>query len=218
MQNRLVAIVAFASCCWPVVGVAQHIQRTGGDPTLVLPPAMKAALVSFDPTFRPWTLRDYLPEVWRRPCRPTPGCELYLYRLTPRQAPFAVIGDFNGDHVLDVVVDGESGGAARRIVVLSHGRRFVASEPQRAGTTPEPLPPGVVGPEAPEAPLAAVAAPPQRPFESWIQLVRRGKHESGYEERPLILKTDAILTIIWDKSAYIDYLQGGVWHQYFISD
>ena len=75
---------------------AQQIEMRKGEPVLVLPPEMTRALERFDSAFRPRRLKDYPPSMWRRPCRPMPACLPYLYKPNTREAPFAVVGDFNG--------------------------------------------------------------------------------------------------------------------------
>jgi hypothetical protein len=181
---------------WPGVSGAQQIQRNSDRPTLVLTAAMKAALQSFDPEFKVRTLQQYPEFLWRRPCRPMPSCAEQLYRITGRQAPFAVVGDFNGDRILDVVVDGDNAKGGRRIALLSRGREFVPSE---------------LG-----ASLPRVSS--DGPFDYWLLLVRPGKHDSGYEDAPLILKTDAFLDVYNEKGASIHYFRDGDWHVYTVSD
>src|SRR5690349_10360162 len=66
----------------------------GGEYLLVMPEALKAAIAAYDPTFVQWKESDFLPTVRKS------------YPYSGRQAPFAVVGDFNGDGRTDVIVQG----------------------------------------------------------------------------------------------------------------
>src|SRR5919197_5021041 len=61
-----------------------EFQRTEDGVQLHVPGATFRALQAAAPGFRPWRLSDYAPEVRSR------------YTFTMRQAPWAVIGDFDG--------------------------------------------------------------------------------------------------------------------------
>jgi hypothetical protein len=177
---------------------AQRIERVRGEPTLVLPPAMKTALNRILPNFRVRQLREYPEYLWKSSCN---GCEPYWYRFNTRSAPFAVIGDFNGDQVLDVVVDGDTPqGAGRRAAILSSGGAYKASIIASLGDTPPPD-----GRER------------WTPGEG-LRLIKKGVHESGYESRPLRLTTDAFEVSIFEKAAYIVYLRNGRWNEYITGD
>jgi hypothetical protein len=81
----------------------------------------------------------------------------------------------------------------RRIALLSRGREFVPSE-------------------------LGSSSPSDGPFDYWLLLVRPGKHDSGYEDAPLVLKTDAFLNVYDEKGASIRYFPDGDWHVYAVSD
>src|SRR5438093_9957028 len=112
---------------------APHIEARSGEPVLVLTAAMNAALRAFDPDFTVRRLSDYPPYMWRPGCTWSPECARALYRLKPREAPFAVVGDFNGDGILDAVIDGDNGRSGRRVVLLSNGQLFSSSEVDSLG-------------------------------------------------------------------------------------
>lgn len=63
---------------------------------LRLPSALRHALAEAAPGFRPLTMADFSKDVRRS------------YRVTKSQAPWAVIGDFDGDGFCDLIVDGRT--------------------------------------------------------------------------------------------------------------
>lgn len=77
--------------------------------------AVEGALVKVDPQFQMFTPQDYLPSV-RLAFTSGPGDE----------TPMAVVGDFNGDRLPDVVVMGRARGERLVYAVLSHKNGYVA--------------------------------------------------------------------------------------------
>ena len=75
---------------------------------LDLPPAMEDALDRYNRDFEPWTVQDYR--------------GLSAYEPSPRQVPWAVIGDFNGDGRPDLAVAGRTDRDVVVVFVLSTGR------------------------------------------------------------------------------------------------
>jgi hypothetical protein len=118
------ASLSFALLAFPSLSIAQRIERRGADAILVLPRAMQAALHAFDSTFAPRRLSDYAPWHYYYPCPAPPDCPKPWYQITDRQALFAAAGDFNGDKILDVVLDGDNGREGARLVIMSDGSRF----------------------------------------------------------------------------------------------
>jgi hypothetical protein len=66
-----------------------RIKRAGKDYERWLPPATKAAIERTVPGFKPWGFDHYDSDVQQ------------FYIMTMREAPWAVVGDFNGDGVDD---------------------------------------------------------------------------------------------------------------------
>jgi hypothetical protein len=88
------------------------IYRAGdGEWRLDLPTAMEDALDRASRGFDPWTAQDYRPS------------EVEGYSPSPRQTPWAVIGDFNGDGRMDVAVAGRDDRDALVLIVLSTGQK-----------------------------------------------------------------------------------------------
>lgn len=92
---------------------------------LDLAPEVEDALDRFDRDFEPWDARFYasLPDG---------------YEPSPRQVPWAVIGDFNADGRTDVALAGRDDRDALVILVLSTGRsRYRAIEAERDPLDPD---------------------------------------------------------------------------------
>lgn len=87
-----------------------------GQYTVILPEPMKAALRQYDPSFTPFTYRDYHPDIFQ------------TYDFNKKQSLFAVIGDFNGDGIQDVALHGRSQGRTVIVCILSKEGKFEALE------------------------------------------------------------------------------------------
>jgi hypothetical protein len=91
---------------------------------LDLPPAMEDALDRYNRDFEPWTIDDYRGTL--------------EYEPSPRQVPWAVIGDFNGDGRADLAVAGRTDRDIVVAFVLSSGRsRYRAVEAEREPYDPD---------------------------------------------------------------------------------
>jgi hypothetical protein len=184
---------------WQAVGAAPpHIEGRSGEPILVLPAPMEAALNNFDPEFKIRRLTDYPPYMWRSGCTWSPDCGRNLYRLRPREAPFAVVGDFNGDGILDAVMDGNSGQTGRRIVLLSSGQRFSASEIDVLGPVPST-----------DIEFYRSKQGAGRDWELGIDvglsLAKPATYRAPYEPQPLVLTTDGFVVSYFEKAATLYY-------------
>jgi hypothetical protein len=181
MVRSIAAIVAVA-LSQVVTTRVPRIDTKGPEPVLVLPDAMAQALKTFDPDFKPRRFADY--PSWIRQDKA---------KLSAVQAPFAVVGDFNGDKVLDVVIDGDDRVSGRRLVILSSGAAFQVTEVDKERRTPGEVRVG-------------------------LTLVRPGVVRSPHESKPLRLQTDAFEVDYYETSAKVVYLTGGTWHEYWTSD
>ena len=110
----------------PVDDVRSTLTRDrAGAWRLDLAPEVEDALDRYDRDFEPWDARFYaaLPDG---------------YEPSPRQVPWAVIGDFNGDGRTDVALAGRDDRDALVLVVLSTGRsRYRAVEADREPLDPD---------------------------------------------------------------------------------
>jgi len=110
----------------PVDDVRSTLTRDrSGAWRLDLAPEVEDALDRYDRDFEPWDARFYeaLPDG---------------YEPSPRQVPWAVIGDFNGDGRTDVALAGRDDRDALVLVVLSTGRsRYRTLEADREPVDPD---------------------------------------------------------------------------------
>jgi pimeloyl-ACP methyl ester carboxylesterase len=102
--------------------VGPRIEGVGSQSQLVMPPAMHTALKQFDSSFVPFTGYDY----------PKPET---VAGVSAEQAPFAIVADFNGDGIPDVMVDGRSAAGGRRICLLSRFGHYTVLEIERFDAT-----------------------------------------------------------------------------------
>ena len=86
---------------------------------LILPPRFEAALARYDPAFRRWQDSEFIPSVR----------EAYSY--SRRQAPFAVVGDFNSDGVLDAALLGKTGSERVLLALVDTAGSVRVSELER---------------------------------------------------------------------------------------
>jgi hypothetical protein len=160
-----------------------------GEPRIVVPQAYAAALSSYDPEFRPWNMRPY------------PEWILDVDPLVPtaRQAPFAVIGDLNGDGRLDLVIDGRGAGYIARVVLMTEGSEVRVLEHARRA-------------------LPAQEAVYKGGFGEAIRLVEPGTYESYFDQPTLELERDAFEWLFLEKAAVIVYWREGEFREWISAD
>lgn len=124
LTGRIVlgAILGVALTVMPATGTAQRRVRPDDDPRpgiyrtrdgewrVDLPAAMEDALDRLSRDFEPWTDTDYRPS------------DIDGYDPSPRQTPWAVIGDFNDDGRLDVALAGRDDRDALVVFIVSSGK------------------------------------------------------------------------------------------------
>ena len=211
LRGILLIPIALASAWQAGRAIEPRLEARSGGPVLVLTTAMEAALKSFDPEFSIHHLADYPPYMWRRGCTWSPECGRNIYRLNPREAPFAVVGDFNGDGILDVVMDGANRTTMRRIVLLSIGQTFSASEVD------------VLGPVSrTNLDFYRSKQGADRDWEDGIDvglsLAKPATYRSPYEPQPLVLTTDGFIVSYFEKASGLRYLRNGTWHKFTLTD
>jgi hypothetical protein len=169
--------------CGTLAAQAPMIRRVGQDHRLTLPPATQTALEHAAPGFTPWTLDDYHQDIRQG------------YTFTMRQAPWAVIGDFNGDGTADVVIDGYTSTEELRVVVLSQSG----------------------GPRV----LTLVSGPRQHTLQSRaevLQFVAPGVVGTNFTDATKLIFTDAFNVYYWEKAGVMYYWEDGHFHEFATSD
>ncbi len=102
-------------------GDAPRIEKRSGTYTLNLPRQVQALLRSYDSTFVLWRLADYDSIIQMG------------YEPNQHQLPFAIIGDFNGDGVDDVILDGHDTKVRLILAILSSETGYKVLELDRMG-------------------------------------------------------------------------------------
>ena len=189
---------------------AVHIEARAGEPMLILTAPMELALRRFDPEFTIRRLMDYPPYMWRPGCTWSPECARGLYRLKRHEAPFAVIGDFNGDGILDVALDGDNRNSGRRIVLLSNQQSFSATEVDSPARISDDI----------ESSRSNKGA--GRGWEDGLDVglswAKPDTYRTPYEPQALVLKTDGFVVDYFEKASVLYYLRNGKWNKFTLSD
>lgn len=175
------------------VPLGPMIIMIGSEYGIYLTDDMNAVLRNYDPTFAHWRPGDYIPSIAQ------------TYKYAPCQAPFAVIGDFNGDGIPDAVIDGHASKESRVIALLSQGNAFYVIEISKSRYI-EPRKLAFNGGSHREYGLDRCMA-----------IVNPQTLRSPLEKEPLVLKTDAILLSTMGKGSQILYMKDGLFAQYQMS-
>jgi len=176
-----------------------RVELIGHEHIVVLPKPMKKALDRFNPKFTVWRERDY--------------CSWYVKQFTTRQAPFAVIGDFNGDGVLDVALHGHTEHEALIIAVLSKDGKFAAVPVGTGGMTD----PREDGEWAENEKVCEGLTFYMRLLKGPVQFpayVYNDELPPSEQVGPLDLRTDGIMLDISDKGGVLYYWDGRVFRTY----
>jgi hypothetical protein len=163
---------------------------TAGGHDLFLTLPMLRALDAWEPSFRPWQDRDYDWKIW---------C---LQHFPKDQAPFAAIGDFNGDGLPDVALHGRSGRQEVVVVLLSESSgAYAVHQVVRFGVSSLPQ------------------EPSQRRLDTFVELTRAGTHFTGaFAGHPLTLRRDAFQFVICEKAAELYFWDGDKFERYVTGD
>ena len=163
--------------------------RLEPDVTLVLPPAYADALHAYDPAFRPWD----------RSAFPSWILDTPAFAPTRRQAPFAVVGDLNGDGLADVVIMGHGADYEANVAVLTQPDGLFVAPHRRVS-------------------LSDRASRYRGDLGEAMVLVTPGRYESSWEGPPLELATDAFEWVHLEKAATIVYWLDGRFREWISSD
>jgi hypothetical protein len=158
-----------------------------------LSPEMKGALKKYNPYFEIWKSEDYLPTL----------IQVYEFKAFPRkgyfayQTPSAVIGDFNGDFVPDVIMKGHDKKSSLMVAIMSHQKEYRVIE---LGKGP------LKDPREEWYDVYGGNEGVEYGFYSFLTLVEPGKIKANSDlNRPEIdLKADAVIMGVFEK--YSDML------------
>lgn len=98
----------------------QNIIVDKNNSTLQLPDNMKQILYTYEPDFISYEMKNYEEIISS------------TYQTNEKQLPWAIIGDFNGDEINDVVIDGHNNKLELLIAILSKSDSFFVHEINRA--------------------------------------------------------------------------------------
>lgn len=145
------------------------------------------------PRFRHLAPGDYLPAIVKD------------YRFSSKQAPYAVVGDFNGDGRSDLVVDGHDDVHFLRLLFLS---------PKYQGQVAESL----VWTD-PKTQVYPVGEEHQRGHSVFLEFVGPGMLDVPIgKQRPVRLKFDAFQLVFFGKASIVHYWSKGKFEEYYTSD
>ncbi len=178
---------------------APVVRAEQGTYVLRLPETMKAALRVYDPEFRPYRQEDYLPSIRKS------------YSFSLRRTLFSVIGDFNGDSVLDVALEGHSRARDLLLVILSEGRHFRVLEIRRSPYLDPEKDWYQMGQDKSGRDIVETGR--------WVYLERRAPGKiKGMEPRPLVLQNEAFEEVAFEKASTLFYYHRGRFQVYVTSD
>lgn len=149
---------------------------------LALPSEMSTAIQKAVPGFQTETLTSYYPDIQKG------------YRFTSRQAPWAVVGDFDGDGGQDVVLDGHARGRCYRLCVW--GRSSPAVDTLSVRTCDDR----------------------RTGFGSVLMYVAPGERGTNFSDDYVFIYTDSYDDYIWEKAGSTWYWKDGRWNEFVSSD
>jgi len=176
-------------------GEKPTIQLVNGEHVLSLPDPMRSILQSYDSTFVIWRQSEYLPTLVKD------------YAFFEFQSPSAVIGDFNGDGILDVALQGHDKTTDLLLCVLSRGAGYEVQEIQK-------------GPTLTDSKSEWYGMGDHKEYGQWVYLTfqPKGKVNSPFENQTLDLKTDAFEVEYFEKASVLYYWENGKFNSFTTGD
>jgi hypothetical protein len=153
---------------------------------LLLPPTMKRLLEDSAPGFELWPWQHYDRDVHS------------VYVISHRTAPSAIIGDFNGDGVQDVVMEGHDRHRVLRLCLLSQDDDFTFIMLQ-------------------SGPWSSTAVDPRNQI-SYLSFRGPGHIGTNYNDEAMVLRTDGFEVITVDKAAVLYYWNGKAFVEFQTAD
>jgi hypothetical protein len=170
------------------------IRMNGGNHLLILTKEQKDAIRTYNSAFQIRSRADYLPSL------------VNGYPFSTRQLPFAVIGDFNGDGKLDVVLQGHDKTNDLIIAVLSASGGPIVMEVMKSQLVD------------PQKEFYTMGSHTEYGLWTYLTFVPRGDVESPFARRPLKLTADAFALNYFEKASVLYYLNGQSFQKYILSD
>ena len=159
------------------------IRQEGTRFELILPSSMRTALQAELPGFVAWRLENYTSDVRQG------------YAVTMRQAPWAVVGDFNGDGYSDAVVAGHTDTLCAKVCLWG----------------------GTVHPGA-QVLSSAACVPGRDSLYTVLMYVAPGLQGTNFSDDTLFIYTDAFFDYIYEKAGSIWYWKEGEFHEFYAAD
>lgn len=158
----------------------------------------QSALLAAQPEFETWDLSEF-----SRYC----GGPNSMFECSYHQLPYAVVGDFNGDDILDAVLFGHTYTSDMLLGIVSDGDEFYVHIIEEGGVLTDPTQPSWKG-------------QPEDEIGLYLHLMYEKPQElhSPYEDEPLALKNDGFTMIYCEKAAVLYYFKDGQFVTYTTGD
>lgn len=158
------------------------IVQVGAEYELVLPETMATAIQEAVPGFRTETLASYDADIQK------------YYKCTSRQAPWAVVGDFDGDGMEDLIVDGHGGKRYYRLCVWG------------ATADVDTILGQVEGRQS------------GRPFNSVLMYAPPGEQGTNFSDDVIFIFVDGYVDYCFEKAGSTWYWKDRAWREFYSSD
>lgn len=170
-------------------GQGPYLAMSDTGPVLRLPPGMHDALAAYAPRFRPWRLDEYYADVAARAGPPE------------RLPLFGVAGDFNGDGVVDVALQGHDAASEYFVAIVSEGASFRVVELLKRPYVPDPGGPGRAAYLRPVPPGRVDVPPAVEALEGPAPVLTTDAFEEVFEGQVGVL-------YYWKDGRFVEYVLG----------
>ncbi|USN48051.1 MAG: hypothetical protein H6626_02875 [Pseudobdellovibrionaceae bacterium] len=189
---------------WLLFGLLLFIQHLHASPkyinkngqfNLELGEKVKKTVKEYDANFEVYKFDDFMPTV-KKSLKPD-----------SKQNFVSVIGDMNGDKVLDVILSGYNKKNDILIAVVSSEKEYKVIEISKGAKT-----------SLKENWMVTISGKKEYGLSDFISYEKPRKVKSPYEKDELDLKNDAFSLNFWEKSSTIYYFKNGKFEPYTTSD
>ena len=158
--------------------------------TISLPEKMQKALDEYNSNFKSWDIGDYLPDI------------VHDYRFTSRQALSTVIGDFNGDAINDIIMDGHDDLHNLLICILSDMPNYRIIEISKM----------------PYQNPKTIRYDDQFGIWDYLEFIGIQTLSSPFEPDPVKMQGDGVIVFAWRKASHVLYYKHGEFKTYITGD